>query len=120
MSNKPSLATTQKIRVANRDYRKEGFEELESRLHALMDILAEVLPNELTGAIPWRGDEVNDQVEKPEEIALVAQLLKGGVRGRTGAAGVVTARSLVDLLQPFELFGILLREVPELLEVLEW
>ena len=52
-------------------------------------------------------------------VALVAQLLERGVRGRTGAAGVVTARSLVDLLKPFELFGILLREVPELLEVLE-
>ncbi|MFK7910312.1 MAG: phosphoenolpyruvate carboxylase [Akkermansiaceae bacterium] len=69
-------AATQKIRVANRDYRKEGFEELENRLHALMDILAEVLPAEdgLVESIPWRGHEINDDAKTPEDIAVVAQL----------------------------------------------
>lgn len=76
MSKQPTLVTTQKIRVANRDYRKEGFEELENRLQALMDILAEVLPVEdgLAESIPWRGREVGDHAKTPEQIAVVAQL----------------------------------------------
>ena len=76
MSNKPSLATNQKIRVANRDYRKEGFEELENRLGTLMDMLADVLPEEakLADSIPWRGYEIKDHSNDPEEAATVAQL----------------------------------------------
>ena len=76
MSNKPSLATNQKIRVANRDYRKEGFEELENRLGTLMDMLADVLPEEakLADSIPWRGHEIKDHSNDPEEAATVAQL----------------------------------------------
>lgn len=76
MSKPHSLATTQKIRVANRDYRKEGFEELESRLRKLMDLLATVLPKEdkLSDSIPWRGQEIEDHSNDPEEAATVAQL----------------------------------------------
>ncbi|NNJ87590.1 MAG: hypothetical protein HKP20_10510, partial [Akkermansiaceae bacterium] len=46
MSNESPLTNTQKIRVANRDYRKQGFEELQSRLHTLMDMLASVIPDD--------------------------------------------------------------------------
>lgn len=72
---KPS-ATTQKIRSANEDYRKQGFEELENRLRKLMDLLAEVLPAEeqLSESIPWRGHEIKDHSKNPEAAAKVAQL----------------------------------------------
>ena len=70
------LATTQKIRVANRDYRKEGFEELESRLRTLMDMLETVLPedSDLEASIPWRGEEIDGCLDSPQAAASVAQL----------------------------------------------
>lgn len=69
-------ATTEQLRSANQDYRREGFGELEERLRILMDMLAGVLGNSphLADSIPWRGNELNNRAKAPDEAASTAQL----------------------------------------------
>lgn len=76
MTKPNPLATTQKIRIANRDYRKEGFEELEKRLRILMEMLTSVLPEDshLSDSIPWMDNELEDHANDPKAAATVAQL----------------------------------------------
>lgn len=64
------------IRLANQEYRREGFEQLESRLGTLMDMLADILgeDDELTASIPWRGQELHAGSASPEDAAAIAQL----------------------------------------------
>lgn len=67
----------EQVRTANEDYRRQGFEELESRLHRLMNMLGEILKEEgpLTDSIPWRGQEIGHQpYRSPGSAASVAQL----------------------------------------------
>lgn len=73
-SNAP--ATNEQLRSANRDYRREGFGELEERLRRLMDMLAGILADDpgLAGSIPWRANQVSDRAKEPGEAAHTAQL----------------------------------------------
>lgn len=77
MSQDSSLNTTsEKLRIANQDYRRDGFGELEERLRCLMDMLAGLLgkSSHLAESIPWRGQDIRDCTKEPDEAAVTAQL----------------------------------------------
>ncbi|BDS06700.1 phosphoenolpyruvate carboxylase [Oceaniferula spumae] len=71
-----SSASSEQLRSANRDYRLEGFGELEDRLRILMDMLSGLLGNvsHLSDSIPWRGKDIRDRAKEPDEAAVTAQL----------------------------------------------
>ncbi len=75
-NNHPEPTSSQEIRSANEDYCREGFQELETRLEKLMNMLGDVLGDDrvLGTSIPWRDKEISAQSDKPKDIALVAQL----------------------------------------------
>lgn len=76
LSHSDQPSPTDEIRLANQEYRLEGFEQLESRLHTLMNMLAEVLGDEgdLAASIPWRGQELQAGLTSPDDAASIAQL----------------------------------------------
>lgn len=76
VKNSSFPSSPQQARRANQDYRREGFEELEQRLHTLMEMLAEVLDSqsELTESIPWRGEPIQGRSTNAEDVAANAQL----------------------------------------------
>jgi len=69
-------ASKQELRSANQDYRRTGFGEMEERLRVLMDMLAGLLgdSSHLAESMPWRGQNIQDRANKPEEAAVTAQL----------------------------------------------
>ena len=75
-NNHPEPTSSQEIRSANEDYCREGFQELETRLEKLMNMLGDVLGDDrvLGTSIPWRDKEISAQSDEPKDIALVAQL----------------------------------------------
>lgn len=64
------------IRDANQVYRQVGFDQLEKRLHRLMDMLAGVLGDDvaLAESIPWRGRDLQAHCSSPDDAASIAQL----------------------------------------------
>ncbi|MGJ8676638.1 MAG: phosphoenolpyruvate carboxylase [Akkermansiaceae bacterium] len=76
MNTSTESSSSQEIREANLDYRRDGFQELESRLATLMDMLKGVLGKDavLSSSIPWRGEDIRDQSTDPKNAASIAQL----------------------------------------------
>jgi len=68
--------STEELRSANKDYRQEGFGELEERLQVLMNMLSGLLgeSSHLADSIPWRGKDIRDRAKEPDDAAVTAQL----------------------------------------------
>lgn len=79
MNNSTESTATEETRSssqANQDYRRDGFQELDTRLETLMNMLGNVLGNdsELASSIPWSGKDIAAKADSPEEAGSVAQL----------------------------------------------
>ena len=76
MNNSTETTSPQEISSANQDYRRDGFQELDTRLETLMNMLGDVLGDDsnLKESIPWSGKDITAKAGSPEEAGSVAQL----------------------------------------------